>query len=188
MKRSLPVNGVTFLYTLKRPILSRKLRILIKPSGDVVVTAPRSVTLAKIEHFLKEQAAWIIEKVNFAKEKNKQLKDLKVQTSFSANSARARKLAHERARYFAGVYGVSYNKISIKNQSTQWGSCSSKKNLNFNYRIVFLPPDLVDYIVVHEICHLIEMNHSERFWKQVARIVPNYRTQMLKLKKIHLFQ
>lgn len=186
MKRSLELEGTSVYYTLKRPLFSRRLRILIKSTGDIVVTAPKVLSLKKIEEFLAFQKDWILEKVKLTKERQAILTKNRAQMSLPANSARARKLAHDRVKYFAGLYGVSYNSIRIKNQSTQWGSCSSKKNLNFNYKIVFLPPELADYVIVHEVCHLLEMNHSERFWKQVARTIPDYKTKKSQLRRIHL--
>lgn len=79
--------------------------------------------------------------------------------------------------------GFEYNKITIKNQKTIWGSCSSKKNLNFNYRIIYLPDDLAKYLVVHEFCHLKHMNHSKNFWEQVEMFLPDYKILRRKLRE-----
>lgn len=89
---------------------------------------------------------------------------------------RTRALVHARVAFYAKAYGISYGAISIRKQKTRWGSCSRAGNLSFNYRIGFLPPYLADYIIVHELCHIIEHNHSERFWAQVARVFPNPHT------------
>lgn len=94
----------------------------------------------------------------------------------------ARILVHARLEYFNQLYGFSYNRIFIKNQKSRWGSCSSKKNLNFNYRIALLPTELQDYLIVHELCHLAEMNHSKNFWKLVERAVPEYKRLNKRLK------
>jgi len=86
----------------------------------------------------------------------------------------ASKLISERIDYYNNIYQFDFNRISIRNQRTRWGSCSSKKNLNFNYRLLFLPKRISDYIIVHELCHLKELNHSRRFWNLVAEVIPDY--------------
>jgi predicted metal-dependent hydrolase len=93
----------------------------------------------------------------------------------------------DRVEHFATVYGFKYNRVSIKNQKTRWGSCSKKGNLNFNYKIFLLSPDMRDYIIVHELCHLKELNHSRKFWTLVEEIVPDYRIARKALKKQGLF-
>ena len=80
------------------------------------------------------------------------------------------------------MVGVTYGGITIRNQRTRWGSCSSKGNLNFNCLLMLLPPEIIDYVVVHELCHRKEMNHSPKFWVQVERILPNYRILKQQLK------
>ena len=87
---------------------------------------------------------------------------------------RAISLIQERVSYFNKIYDFKYNKINIKSQKTRWGSCSKKGNLNFNYKIALLPQYLADYIIVHELCHLVEFNHSRKFWNSVQKLVPNY--------------
>lgn len=79
-----------------------------------------------------------------------------------------------------------YNRIFIKNQKTMWGSCSIKKNLNFNYKIIYLPNDLANYLVVHELCHLTHFNHSKNFWALVKKLIPNYKKIHNELKKINV--
>jgi predicted metal-dependent hydrolase len=93
--------------------------------------------------------------------------------SYLLNKEAARKLVHERLEYFNQHYNLSYFRVSIKNTKTKWGSCSSKKNLNFSYRIVFLRPELQDYLIVHELCHLSQMNHGEGFWSLVEETIPH---------------
>jgi predicted metal-dependent hydrolase len=100
----------------------------------------------------------------------------------------ARTLVLERLEFYKNIYTVGgYNfkvgRISIRNQKTRWGSCSKAGNLNFNYRIALLPPALADYVVVHELCHIGEFNHSRSFWNLVAVACPNYREIRNELKK-----
>jgi predicted metal-dependent hydrolase len=103
---------------------------------------------------------------------------------YRAHKERARALVHERLAYWSAHYECSYGRVAIRDQRTRWGSCSSKQNLNFNYRIVFLPPHLADYIIVHELCHLKVFNHSPTFWNLVAETAPNYKACRMELKKI----
>ena len=95
----------------------------------------------------------------------------------------AKKALKESIEYFSNLLGVEYNKVTIKNQKTRWGSCSSNRNINFNWRLIMAPTFVIDYIVVHELCHLIHMNHSKVFWDQVSRIIPDYKKAELWLKQ-----
>ena len=95
-----------------------------------------------------------------------------------------RNLVYARLEFFNQIYNFKYNRIAIRNQKTRWGSCSSDKNLNFNYRLCLLPPFIADYIIVHEMCHLAELNHSLSFWQLVSQAIPNYKEIERELKKI----
>ena len=95
----------------------------------------------------------------------------------------ARALAHARVAHFNSFYGFRVGRISIRNVKTRWGSCSKRGNLNFNYKILFLPPHMADYIIVHELCHLKEFNHSQNFWDLVAKVVPEHKAIRAGLKK-----
>lgn len=94
----------------------------------------------------------------------------------------AEKLLKERTLYYSKIIGVRPNKITIKDQKTIWGSCSSKKNINYSYRLIMAPIDIIDYVVVHELCHLIHMDHSKEYWRSVELILPDYAERRLWLK------
>ncbi len=98
----------------------------------------------------------------------------------------ARELVENRIAHFNVAYQFPIKKITIKNQKTRWGSCSKKGNLNFNYKIALLAPAMADYIIVHELCHLEQFNHSPAFWDLVKKTIPNYRAIKKQFKKIHL--
>jgi predicted metal-dependent hydrolase len=95
----------------------------------------------------------------------------------------ARAMAYERVHYFSELYQISFGKIFIKNQKTRWGSASSRGNLSFSYKIALLPEKLRDYIIVHELCHLAEFNHSRKFWELVSKTVPDYREARKELRR-----
>jgi predicted metal-dependent hydrolase len=94
----------------------------------------------------------------------------------------ARALVHERLKHWNTFYNFTYGRIAIRNQRSRWGSCSKKGNLNFSYKIALLPPNLADYLIVHELCHIGEFNHSNRFWDLVGRAIPDYKALSKDLK------
>lgn len=108
------------------------------------------------------------------------------QTSYLAAKARAKKFARDKVKQFAPFLGVEkkIGRISIKDLRSRWGSCSSQGNLNFHYKLVLIPEELAEYIVVHELAHLIEMNHSHRFWSLVQHVIPDYKKKILQLRRI----
>lgn len=88
---------------------------------------------------------------------------------------KAEEVIHDRLQHYNEIYGFKYNKVTLRNQQTRWGSCSSKGNLNFNWRLIMAPIEVIDYVVVHELCHLKEMNHSRRFWALVEKTFPDHK-------------
>jgi len=103
---------------------------------------------------------------------------------FKVFAPHARKLVCERLMHFNQHYQLSYKKVFIRNTRTRWGTCSALGNLSFNYRIVKLPQELIDYVVVHELCHLAHLNHSKDFWKKVSEVMPDWRARRKVLMKI----
>ena len=98
----------------------------------------------------------------------------------------ARIFVENRLSYFNKFYNFEINRIAIKNTNRRWGSCSLKKNLNFNYKIIYLKPELADYLIVHELCHLGQMNHSKKFWALVSKKIPDYAKINQNLRKTHI--
>ena len=89
----------------------------------------------------------------------------------------ARALVHARLAHWASIYNLTYKRVAIRNTRSRWGSCSKAGNLNFSYKLILLPLHLADYVIVHELCHLVEFNHSPRFWALVARTLPDYKAR-----------
>lgn len=148
------------------------MRLRVLPGGSVVVTAPTGSPLSTIERFVTKHAQWI----ERAATRMSAFKALPVsgRRAYLAHREAARAFVTERIEYWNTVYGFAHGRIAIKNTKRLWASCSRKGNLNFSYALLFLPRELADYIVVHELCHLGEHNHSKRFWLLVAKALPNY--------------
>lgn len=96
---------------------------------------------------------------------------------------KARQVLPPKVRFYASQIGVDYGRITIRNQKTRWGSCSGKGNLNFNCLLMLAPESVQDYVVIHELCHRKEMNHSQKFWAEVAQIMPDYQEKRKWLKE-----
>ena len=157
----------------------RTIAIQISPAGEVVVRAPMGMSGAAVERFVRSKTAWI--EKHTVRQAPAELPFTDAEIRELARQAKAS--LPERAAYFAPLVGVTYGNITIRSQHTRWGSCSSKGNLNFNCLLMLAPEDVRDYVVVHELCHRKEMNHSPRFWAELARILPNYRQSQKWLKE-----
>lgn len=157
----------------------KTMAIQIRTDGEIVVRAPYPVSDSAIEKFVSDKSGWI------ANHLPRQTEGIPVFTDAQVRemAQKALEVIPQRVAYFAPLVGVTYGKITIRNQRTRWGSCSSKGNLNFNCLLMLAPMDVVDYVVVHELCHRKEMNHSPKFWAQVERILPNYKCSKLWLKE-----
>jgi predicted metal-dependent hydrolase len=103
---------------------------------------------------------------------------------YLAHKEEARELVHKKLEEWNAHYGLTYKRVAIRNQRRSWGSCTSLKNLNFSYKILFLPARLQDYLIVHELCHLAELNHGKKFWELVAKQIPDYKKRMEELRHL----
>lgn len=171
MKKKIELKGEKVSFIFRKTNRSRTMRLTVHCDGAVTASVPRHLSENTIENFILRKSAWIISKIAYFKKKIRLPND---RTNYLKNKAKASSLISERIKYFNQTYNFSFKKISVKNQKTRWGSCSRKKNLNFNYRILFLPGKIADYIVVHELCHLKEFNHSRDFWQEVGKTIPEY--------------
>lgn len=153
----------------------RSLGLEVNTEG-LIVRAPIIATDAEINSFVSEHKAWIEKSLKKVAEKQKALENLEPLTmeDIRVLADKALKVIPERVRYYAPKVGVTYGRITIRNQRSRWGSCSAKGNLNFNCLLMLTPPEVIDSVVVHELCHLREMNHSDRFYAEVLRVFPDY--------------
>ena len=157
----------------------------VRRDGNVIVRAPLRTGLPRIKRFVNQKQEWVLGCLERTKEYREQ-KPLSADLSESKRNVYIRKAKEtitKRVSYFARLMGVSYRNITIREQKTRWGSCAANGNLNFNWRLVLAPREVLDYVVIHELAHRREMNHSAAFWRIVEAEMPDYRKYRDWLKK-----
>ncbi len=174
-------------YTLRRSKRAKRVRLAVYCDSSIVVTSPFGVKQSFIDKFVSEKSQWVTDKIKFYGSVDSSKVRVFSADDYLKHKDTALELVKERVIFFNKNYQYSFNKISIKNQKTRWGSCSKRQNLNFNYKVLFLSEHLRDYIIVHEICHLKELNHSQKFWSLVGEVLPNYLEIRRELRKHELF-
>lgn len=150
----------------------KSLALQIKPDGGLLVRAPRRMALRSIERFVAEHRDWVERQRE--KRAARPRPEPMTPEELAALKKEARPLFLARAAYYAPLVGVRYERVTVRSQRSKWGSCSVRGGLNFNCLLLLAPPAVLDYVVVHELCHLLEMNHSPRFWAEVRRVLPDY--------------
>ena len=165
-------------YTLFRST-RKTISIQLSAGGEVVVRAPNRMPKRDISRFLEEKRDWIETHLRKLPEVQPKLTD----TELGALARQAKEVLPEIVARFAPLVGVDYGRVTIRAQRTRWGSCSARGNLNFNCLLMLTPDDVMEYVVVHELCHRKEMNHSARFWAEVERVIPSYRESRRWLKE-----
>jgi len=145
-------------------------------NSKIIVRAPQRMPKCEIDRIISENSDKIQKMLEKAAQRESSLKDIVPLTGEEIRSLGEKALAYipERVKHYALMMGVTYGSITIRNQKTRWGSCSSKGNLNFNCLLMLTPPEVIDSVVVHELCHLLEMNHSSRFYAEVLKFCPEY--------------
>ncbi len=159
--------------------------IQVKNDGQVIVRAPMRMPQLEISQFVQSHADWIShtqEKLAAARQNTHIVTPEEREQGIND----AVRVIPQRVAYYAARMGVTYGRITIREQKTRWGSCSAAGNLNFNWKLMLVPPKLLDYVVVHELAHRREMNHSARFWAIVGQELPDYRERRAQLKKISI--
>lgn len=191
MESTLRIKYQSAVYELTYRIVRserKTLSVSIQPDCTITVRSPRSVSDSQIRRFLIEKQHWLITKYLEAKQKQEAIpcSDL-TDTQRAALTRRyidaAKEYFPKRVAYFHQFTGGTYSRITIRDQKTRWGSCSSKGTLSFNWRLMLAPPAILDYVVVHELCHLKHMDHSPAFWQAVGEVFPDYASARKWLRK-----
>ena len=154
--------------------------------NKLIIRAPMQASNEEINSFMLKNKAWIEKHLAKAAAQQQAVASVKKLAidEIRKLADKALETIPERVKHYAPLVGVTYGRITIRNQRSKWGSCSSKGNLNFNCLLMLTPPEVIDSVVVHELCHRKEMNHSPRFWAVVEKELPDYRERREKLKKM----
>lgn len=162
-------------YTVVTSPRARRISITVRRDGSVRVAKPRWVSTRTAEEFVRRSERWIMRARAHMDTLPKTSRIESSKQEYKKYKHAALELLERRVRHFNAHYRLHYGRIVVRNQKSRWGSCSRSGNLSFNYRLALLPPELADYVVVHELCHLREMNHSKRFWALVAETIPEHK-------------
>lgn len=174
MKKHIAIENKQITYTLRKSARARRMRIAVYCDGSVVVTTPFDLGESVVDRFVREKTEWLFSKIEYFKQSKGKPVARYSHTDYIKHKDKALELATKRINHFNKIYRYNFNTINIKNQKTRWGSCSKKGNLNFNYKLLFLPENVRDYLIVHELCHLKEFNHSRKFWNLVGKTFPDH--------------
>lgn len=163
----------------------RTISLEITRSGLAIIRAPKYMPEAEIQRFVEEKSSWLSKHLQKRKAEQEALKEA---GRFTEEEIRkmirlAKQVIPDKVAYYARLMGVTYGRISIRRQRSRWGSCSREGNLNFNCLLMMAPAEVLDYVVVHELSHRLEMNHSARFWAHVGDVLPDYRNAKKWLKE-----
>lgn len=165
-----------FEYIIKK---SRRttISVQITPDQKLLVKAPAYTSIKEVEEFLREKRDWIIKQINRTKVTSQQAAQMGILSDKEIRKLKrdAKKIIPERVEYYAKLSGITYNRIFIRLQKSRWGSCSVEGNLNFNALLALMPLEVLDSVVVHELCHRRHMDHSKAFYDEVLEIFPDYK-------------
>lgn len=187
MREILEIEDLDIPVELQRG--KRKTLVLsITKEGQLLIKAPLQMPEKEIERFIGQRRYWIYKQAKRMLQENEN-RVVRSEEEIQVLKEQARKVLTERTDYYKEMLKVDYQRIRIGDQKTRWGSCSSRGTISYNWHLVLMPERIRDYVVVHELCHLVEMNHSSAFWKKVAEILPDYedRRKWLKENGSHYF-
>lgn len=184
MEKTLIVGGKKIAYLMKRNRRARTVRLSVSCSGVVAVTIPWFVPDMLVERFVRAKADWISRKLAEMAGREPSLLRGTGKRDYAEHRDEALAFVTERVAYWNRIYGFAYGTIAVRNQKTRWGSCSRRGNLSFNWRLLFLSAEMADYVVVHELCHLAQFDHSAPFWALVERAIPDHRNIRKRMKQL----
>ena len=182
--KTIILQGQNIPYQITRSDRSKNLRISISRDGNLLAILPYGMDEKFAENFIQKKSDWILKKIKYFQKHKFHILPKSSQKEYKLRKKEAYAIIKEKILYFNSFYKFAIGKITIRRQKTRWGSCSRKGNLNFNFNIIHLPQNLLNYLVVHELCHLKELNHSKNFWHLVSLQIPDYKILRKELKTL----
>jgi len=162
----------------------KTLALHVKRDGSLEVRAPQRTSIEFIESFIQKKRTWIEATQNNLSERQAVKKTVRLSQKEAVQfKKKAKEHLREKCAYFSDIMGLRHGEIRINSAKTRWGSCNRKGDINFTYRLLFVPEEVVDYVVVHELAHLKQMNHSAKFWSIVEQTMPDYRERRKRLRE-----
>lgn len=162
----------------------------VKPGGEINVRIPQRMAIKTVLPMIESKREWIYEaylnqkdKVSVKAARENEKDDPRLKYLEQKYRKAAKRYIYERVEYYIKITGGSYHTLRIGDQKTRWGSCSSNGTLSFSWRLMLAPPKVLDYVVIHELCHLTYMDHSRDFWKKVESVDPDYKEHRKWLKE-----
>lgn len=167
----------------------KSLGLEVRDVNTVLARIPTRVSDRELKAFVENHRSWILEKTEVMAEREEKRKSTPAPPPELLSKTDRMKIQlkiGKRVRHYCEAMGVTVGYVTVKNQKTRWGSCSAKGNVNFNYQLAFLPDELLDYVVIHELAHRRHMDHSMAFWAEVEKYCPDYRERRERLKEYSL--
>lgn len=167
----------------------KSLGLEVRDANTVLARIPTRVSDRELKAFVENHRSWILEKTEVMAEREEKRKSTPAPPPELLSKTDRMKIQLKigrRVRHYCEAMGVTVGYVTVKNQKTRWGSCSAKGNVNFNYQLAFLPDELMDYVVIHELAHRRHMNHSRAFWAEVEKYCPDYLERREQLKEYSL--
>ena len=167
----------------------KSLGLEVRDANTVLARIPTRVSDRELKAFVENHRSWILEKTEVMAEREEKRKSTPAPPPELLSKTDRMKIQlkiGKRVRHYCEIMGVTVGYVTVKNQKTRWGSCSAKGNVNFNYQLAFLPDELLDYVVIHELAHRRHMNHSRAFWAEVEKYCPDYLERREQLKEYSL--
>lgn len=183
-KEELVLFNKTVQYSVRMSTRAQRMRVAVYADSDIIVTSPIDVSNEKLKQFIESKKHWISNKLD--QKRHPAIKELSEGSDehFEENKNQAETRVARKLIKWSDQLEMPYTDFTVKKHKSRWGSCSSNNKLSFNYKILFLPNELQDYVIVHELCHTVRKDHSKFFWALVAKSLPDYGKLRIKLRAL----